>query len=1087
MLSSIALLRDHLGPSIAKALATAVFQVPVISNPLIDFLKSKLKTEDEARQAERQIGRLADQCLSPLLQMFASAKDSNPEAVAITLGETVEQHVDVRALVADDLDRARVHKTVMAKRPLSDLRAKVFATADIELYRRALPPLLDRMIDIAPKLEGFEGASTAETLARLRAIIDDVGQMKSGLAWIEHWMKHEDQRWRDYASTYSDYIDDKLNVIQLFGLTGDGTVKQQRLSTAFIPLTLTHDADADQNLGSGYFETALNRLSKESPRLLITGPAGSGKTTLMRWAAIEAAGVLLDPERAVGSLKKKEQHAARGGVAGKEHAGEGFERGSLSYYIDKGVSFLKDHGAAADILTSAWQFRIPFLIPLRYCKEGKLPPLQEFTAIGTRFKRTPPDGWVEAVIEAGCALILIDGIDEVAHGDRNEIREELASLCQSFAGNYLVFTTRPGVIDDDWFADLDMMRAEVNPLTEHERTALIDHWHEAAAEKIGSEEARTIAAALVEKLRQSPAIAQLGTSPLLAAAICALHYARDGYLPKKQADLCKQLCSLLIHHRDLERKIADLQDDTTFGLLDYDHKERLVQAMAQVMLRGGEPTLAPEIAEGLIEDELPGFGLSTDLNPAFVRERLVERAGVLREAYGGGIDFAHNTLRDFLAGQAFAAERGGAAELAKNASDEAWQRPIVFAAGAGTQDFAASLVRALANRGSRIAKILAILCDATVTTLDPALRKRVLALQDDVFPPKTMEEAALLATLSDPIVDRLTKRGRSKAVHLACLRALRLIGTEKAEGALRTYWQTDQQDLAEELAQIFNPLAVPFWQNWTKREQTFPESVLPRIADLAPLRGLSGLQRLFLDNTQVADLAPLRGLSGLQELYLNNTQVADLAPLRGLSGLQRLLLDNTQVADLAPLRGLSGLQRLLLDNTQVADLAPLRGLSGLQRLDLDNTQVADLAPLRGLSGLQELYLNNTQVADLAPLRGLSGLQTLFLDNTQVADLAPLRGLSGLQTLFLDNTQVTDLAPLRGLSGLQTLLLDNTQVADLAPLRGLSGLQELYLNNTQVADLAPLRGLSGLQRLFLDNTQVADVSVLDHIQDLEIMR
>lgn len=281
-MSDISLLRDHLGPSIAKALATAVFQVPVISNPLIDFLKQRLKNEDEAGQAERQIGRLVDQCLSPLIAMFASAKDSNPEAVALALGETIEKHVDVKALMASDLDRVRLRDAVNAKRPLSDLKSKAFATADIELYRRALPPLLDRMIDIAPKLEGFEGASVAQTLARLRTIVDEVGQIKSGLAWIEHWMKHEDQRWRDYAGAYSDYIDDKLNVIQLFGLPPYSTVKQQRLSTAFIPLTLTHDADAGQSLSSSYFESALNRLSKENPRLLITGPAGSGKTTLMR-------------------------------------------------------------------------------------------------------------------------------------------------------------------------------------------------------------------------------------------------------------------------------------------------------------------------------------------------------------------------------------------------------------------------------------------------------------------------------------------------------------------------------------------------------------------------------------------------------------------------------------------------------------------------------------------------------------------------------------------------------------------------------------------------------------------------------------
>src|SRR5271167_4799612 len=36
-------------------------------------------------------------------------------------------------------------------------------------------------------------------------------------------------------------------------------------------------------------------------------------------------------------------------------------------------------------------------------------------------------------------------------------------------------------------------------------------------------------------------------------------------------------------------------------------------------------------------------------------------------------------------------------------------------------------------------------------------------------------------------------------------------------------------------------------------------------------------------NERLSDLAPLAGLSALQRLYVNNTQVSDLAPLAGLS------------------------------------------------------------------------------------------------------------------------------------------------------------------------------------------------------------
>jgi hypothetical protein len=72
-------------------------------------------------------------------------------------------------------------------------------------------------------------------------------------------------------------------------------------------------------------------------------------------------------------------------------------------------------------------------------------------------------------------------------------------------------------------------------------------------------------------------------------------------------------------------------------------------------------------------------------------------------------------------------------------------------------------------------------------------------------------------------------------------------------------------------------------------------------ADLTHLEGLTGLQRLWLQDTQVSDagLEHLKGLNAIQELDLSNTRVsnAGLNHLKGMSSLQRLWLINTQVSD----------------------------------------------------------------------------------------------------------------------------------------------------------------------------------------------
>ncbi len=256
-----------------------------------------------------------------------------------------------------------------------------------------------------------------------------------------------------------------------------------------------------------------------------------------------------------------------------------------------------------------------------------------------------------------------------------------------------------------------------------------------------------------------------------------------------------------------------------------------------------------------------------------------------------------------------------------------------------------------------------------------------------------------------------------------------------------------------------------------------------QISDLAPLRELTGLRGLWLSGSQVKDLMPLKELTRLETLWFNRTQISDLSPLKGLTGLREIWFDYSQVSDLAPVSGLTGLKILSLDGTQTSDLTPLSGLTGLQTLWLVQTQVRDLSPLRELPRLRELFLSDTQISDLAPLGELPGLQQIDLDDTQIRNLAPLSRLIGLKSINLDNTRISDLAPLRGLTGLESLSLDNTRVSDLAPLRELAGLQELFLSNTQISDLAPLSGTTKLQQLYLTDTQISDLAPLRKLSAL----
>lgn len=148
---------------------------------------------------------------------------------------------------------------------------------------------------------------------------------------------------------------------------------------------------------------------------------------------------------------------------------------------------------------------------------------------------------------------------------------------------------------------------------------------------------------------------------------------------------------------------------------------------------------------------------------------------------------------------------------------------------------------------------------------------------------------------------------------------------------------------------------------------------LDGLTRIPPLTGLSGLESLDLQDTQVSDLTPLAVLNTLKSLNLRCTQVSELKPLVGLAALQSLDLVDTQVSDLTPLSRLTTLKRLSLRGTLVSDIMPLSSLGGLQVLDLSYTPILNLEPLTGLAELRRLDLEGTRVYDLKPLLGLTRL------------------------------------------------------------------------------------------------------------------
>lgn len=1100
------ILMKTLGGPLAKFLLKKYLSEPAggVGAGLLDLAQKRITDYGDQREAQRQFERLGERIVKRLLPLFAQeARKVNISvaAVAAELAETLSGRISADFFLAGDLDPAHLTTALRQTRPVN---AGLFSDAEIALYDRALEEAVRYVVQVASRLPKFDEAYASVSLQRLGRMSDEIEKVlestqriEAGVSVLVRKAAAENEHFTRYEADYRQAVMRNLDFLELFGADISPEAKRHGLSVAYISLNLNKVSRNRDQAESLPVESVLDVLSGDAPRLLIRGEAGSGKSTLFRWTAIQAASFNLSSLTTAYALKDgaaitfalaaavwaKRALSPSGAVINQEIGARKRPFDGL-----RGRARVEDRERS---ILAHWRLRIPFLVRLRDCKDGQLPSPDDLpTHIASEIGNAPPD-WVASILRKGQALVLLDGIDEVPNVHREQLRRAIEGIVGAYPDNYYLVSTRPTAVEEGWLTSIGFREAVVDPMSDVDRTLFIEKWHDAVGRELavlGKADGNLpqIAADLIEQLPEHPPVARLATNPLLCSMICALHRERNQKLPESQAELCEAICHMLLHRRERESGLSMDAFPEAYRALTYPEKRAIVQDIAHYMVRNGESKIARERAQQSVADSLKQFPDRKGIDADELLNLIVERSGVLRETRPNEIDFIHNTLKEYLAAERFS-DADDVGQLADKYADASWQPVILFSLATNRRDFATKVVQRvlrphartdhLGDEELRARRLFALRCRAAALHLSSDLITELDSVESRLFPPRSMADAEALASGGDTAIDYLRWRKRLSAREAAaCIRTLRLIGTQKAERALRTFLSDSRMTVVSELAQAVNPLEILLVRNRLQAGTDIPDVIRTQIVDLHSIHDLDVVS-LDLGNAPVTDLAPLANSANLQSLDLHATRVSDLSPLTALTALRSLILRSTPVADIAPLAGLTSLRVLDLMNTSVSDLAPLAGLTNLERLDLWGTEVSDIMPLRELTNLEHLDLQGTHVRDLTPLVGLTRLASVELWNTDVSDLGPLAGLTSLHDLNLRGTPVRDLAALAGMIGLRALDLAGTHVSDLGPLAEMISLHTLDLAGTQVSDLAPLGKLTRLKWLNLTATPVVDVAPL----------
>lgn len=328
--------------------------------------------------------------------------------------------------------------------------------------------------------------------------------------------------------------------------------------------------------------------------------------------------------------------------------------------------------------------------------------------------------WLEKRLVQGRCVVLLDGLDEVADaGDRSRLVQWVERQISRHPGNAFVVTSRPLGYDGNRLTRADVL--QVQRFTSGQIRDFLHAWYRAIERRSRDGDQQEIdriavqaADDLFRRISGRTTLYDLAANPLLLTMIANVHRYRSS-LPGSRAALYEEVCQVLLHRRQEAKNLTDGELDGLSG----DKKERIVQELAWYMMRRKLRDIPFEEAERAIGTVMSRTAPGTAPR-AFLDH--VKRSGLLLEHQYRRYGFAHLTLQEYLAAALAPSHSSRLQLLVDNVSDPWWRETtLLWAARAD----AGPVVEACLAARTVTALDLAYTCANEARELDPMLRDRL--------------------------------------------------------------------------------------------------------------------------------------------------------------------------------------------------------------------------------------------------------------------------------------------------------------------------------------------------------------------------
>ena len=837
---------------------------------------------------------------------------------------------------------------------------------------------------------------------------------------------------------------------------------------------------------------------RQGVRILVTGTAGSGKTTLTQWLALRCAK----------------------------------------------ADFTGD--------LTLWNTCLPFVLKLRnlFHREINEDPdrLELLETAINRSSRMPGD-WIISTLQKRRTVLLLDGLDELSEYHLSIARKWLENFLHNYPKVNVIVTSRPEGLDQRWFNLQGFTTFSLEPMSIDSIKECIEAWFK-AVDTVAPEMGEDLLAhkrSLLHDVKNRPSVRELAETPLVCAMLCAFYaYEVSESAPESRGELYEQLIETLVDKRDRvrnaihrERRRFTSNEKLTFlqALARYLTEHELLSvptrwsAARQTQARREGATSSIQTALSIIEAEARGLA-AMSLSPSDALDYLLQRSVIFREVAAGEAQFVHRSIQEFLTARSFAAS-GQFDLLLRHIGSAQWNGIISFAAARLDFKDATKLINAILDRAesdknrARDLLLLAAECLSTAR-VEPELVDRAAQALKAILPPRSMHEAELLGRSGEGVIRWLSNYAhesedtvavclhaaavtgspaglsvivdylphiRSRQLKLALIDAWRYFDvTEYAEAVLS---QVSFGDCAVRFANIETLSVAPIIRDLQKIEIALPLGVtypvpwnrLTSLRDLdcskfqglesvAGLGNINGLLRLNLSNrSRITDFDEVGLCVNLRELYLDSCiGLTDANFLAGLTALR--VLSVNRCVGLRDFDWLTRCERLLTLSLNGCGPASLSFVSALSKLRVLRAETADgtedfsslqaCGDLKRLSfSLPRLRRGSLELPSNLPLESLSLSGIVSTD-----DLSCLSGFPALTEFTAIGVKgLEDLVPLSNLPGLRVLRLrDCSELTSCNGIERLANLQKLELVNCSTRYPSIPRSLENLKEINLDDCE-----------------